>query len=248
MKSAKKLLCLCLALALSLSLAGCTIPVPGFADYDVSGYVKALLDSSYHGENEGFIRVAGTTQEKAQQNNADTVENAAVLFCNTYGIYPSDEQLAELQRVMRQVYALTEYTVKEERKTDAGYYLEVEVSPITNYRGRSADLERLLASAQEEANRVNTNASEDGTGYENDGYEDYEDNSSSQIGSTSNTVDANELYVDKVVEFCKEELKSIVYDTSVTIPLEILQTDEGELQMDVNQISTLDKTVVYLTK
>ena len=39
------------AAGLSLALAGCSLPMTGFADYDVSGYFQALLDSSYKGEN-----------------------------------------------------------------------------------------------------------------------------------------------------------------------------------------------------
>ena len=37
------------AAGLSLALAGCSLPMTGFADYDVSGYFQALLDSSYKG-------------------------------------------------------------------------------------------------------------------------------------------------------------------------------------------------------
>ena len=33
------------AAGLSLALAGCSLPMTGFADYDVSGYFQALLDS-----------------------------------------------------------------------------------------------------------------------------------------------------------------------------------------------------------
>ena len=36
---------LCAAL-LAAALAGCSIPMPGFADYDVSAYIQGLLDSS----------------------------------------------------------------------------------------------------------------------------------------------------------------------------------------------------------
>ena len=46
------------ALLLTLMLGGCEIPMPGFADYDVSGYIQALLDSSYHNSHSGFMTVA----------------------------------------------------------------------------------------------------------------------------------------------------------------------------------------------
>lgn len=38
-KMLKAWLSLFLAASLAVSLAGCTIPVPGFADYDVSAYI-----------------------------------------------------------------------------------------------------------------------------------------------------------------------------------------------------------------
>ena len=46
---------LVLAALLAFALSGCDIPMPGFADYDVSGYIQALLDSSYHNSHDSFI-------------------------------------------------------------------------------------------------------------------------------------------------------------------------------------------------
>ncbi len=83
-KMLKAWLSLFLAASLAVSLAGCTIPVPGFADYDVSAYIQALLDSSYHDSNEDLMELAKITEEKARANNTTTVENAVVNFCNTY--------------------------------------------------------------------------------------------------------------------------------------------------------------------
>lgn len=275
----KRLPALLLALVLAVSLSGCTIPIPGFADYDVSGYVKALLDSSYHQENEEFMSITGATEAAAQQNNTDTVENAAVLFCNTYGLYPSDERLQELQEIMRTVYRQTQYTVKDEQKTDKGYYLEVEIRPIVNFQNRAADLAKLKTEAQDEAIQQNrskaasasSSQESDPDGYDDEDYgdEDYgdygddgdgweEEEPSSEPESSAEsapppaeTVDPNELYVEKAIAFCKAEAGKISYadaDKTVTISLEILQTEAGELQLDMNQISMIDKTVVYLTK
>ena len=108
------------AAALSLGLMGCSLS-SGFADYDVSGYFQALLDSSYKNQNENYATVAATTEENAQQNNTTTVRNAAVNFCNTYGVTPSDDQLSQLQEVMSQALAQASYTVQDEVKTETGY-------------------------------------------------------------------------------------------------------------------------------
>ena len=82
--------------------------------------------------------MAAATEETAQQNNATTVQNAAVNFCNTYGVSPSDEQLSQLEEVMRQALAQADYTVQDEEKVDTGYTLEVEIDPIVNFSDLSS--------------------------------------------------------------------------------------------------------------
>lgn len=258
-KMLKAWLCLFLAASLALGLAGCTIPVPGFADYDVSGYIQALLDSSYHDSHEELMELAKITEEKARENNATTVENAVVNFCNTYELSPSEAQLQELQKVMKQAFALTKYMVKDERKTDTGYYLEVEIASITNFEGREADIEKLKNAAQQEATAANTAKPSvlPGEGnydeYDEDGSDEEEESDPqsalSQAEPSGEKVDANELFIDKVLAFCKQELANISYDPEMrTIALDIRQTEKGELQLDLNQIEKIDQTVLRFTR
>lgn len=265
MKTWKKWGTALVSAALALSLWGCTIPMPGFADYDVSGYIKALLDSSYHASTEDLMAVAKITEDKAMEYNTTTVENAAVSFCNTYGLSPSDQQLQELQKVMRQAFALTRYTVKDEQKVETGYYLEVEVTSIINFSGREADIEKLKEQAQQEATAANTDLpstvpgdGEEGGEEEYGGEDEYEEEAESSEESgpageeppaASQKVDANELFVEKVLNFCKKELANISYDAEPrTIPLDIRQTEKGELQLDTKQLDHIDGEVVRFSK
>ena len=156
------------AAGLSLALAGCSLPMTGFADYDVSGYFQALLDSSYKGENTSYMAVAAATEEVAQQNNTATVANAAVNFCNTYGLSPSDDQLTQLEDVMRQALRQADYTVKDEQKVDGGYYLEVEIDPIVNFSGLEDTISQLRTEAEEEATLANSSSSQDEDSYGSD--------------------------------------------------------------------------------
>lgn len=262
------------AAALSLGLMGCSLS-SGFADYDVSGYFQALLDSSYKNQNENYATVAATTEENAQQNNTTTVRNAAVNFCNTYGVSPSDGQLSQLQEVMSQALAKASYTVQDEVKTETGYTLEIVIDPIVNFSDMGDDIRQLRNQAQDEATQANSSASdeedsygsedsygEDGYGDSYDSYDDYgsgdygydgdssEDSSTtedqdSSLGVGEEPVDANELFVDKVVELCQKQLSSLRYSgETVTITLDIRQTEEGELQLDTNQLDTIDRTVL----
>ena len=148
------------AAALCLGLMGCSLS-SGFADYDVSGYFQALLDSSYKNQNENYATVAATTEENAQQNNTTTVRNAAVNFCNTYGVTPSDDQLSQLQEVMSQALAQASYTVQDEVKTETGYTLEIVIDPIVNFSDMGDDIRQLRNQAQDEATQANSSASDE---------------------------------------------------------------------------------------
>ena len=56
---------------------------------------------------------------------------------------------------------------------------------------------------------------------------------------------ANTLFVDKVIAYCQGQLNALQHSgTAVTISLDIRQTSEGELQLDTNQLDTIDRTVL----
>ena len=144
----------------ALTLTGCS---SSFGDYDVSGYFQALLDSSYKNQNENYATVAATTEENAQQNNTTTVRNAAVNFCNTYGLSPSDSQLGQLEEVMRQAFLSASYVVKDEEKVESGYYLEVEIDPIVNFQNLEDTISQLREEAEQEATQANSSSREEST-------------------------------------------------------------------------------------
>ena len=260
MTARKKSVLGAVALCLSLLLGGCSLPGTSFADYDVSGYFQALFDSCYKGENEDYMAVAGTNEAGAQQNNVTTVENAAVNFCNTYGLSPSDSQLGQLEEVMRQAFLSASYVVKDEEKVESGYYLEVEIDPIVNFQNLEDTISQLREEAEQEATQANSSSREEssadeesGDGYDygyDDGYGDSQDTteedvSSSALEEDTEPVAANTLFVDKVIAYCQGQLNALQHSgTAVTISLDIRQTSEGELLLDTNQLDTIDRTVL----
>lgn len=248
---------LAVCLALVLALSGCELlPSEDYVDYDVSAYIQALLDSSYHNSHDRYIMLAQTDQAGAQANNVSTVENAAVHFCNAYNLSPTDEQLAELQQIMSQALMSAQYTVKDESRTDKGYYIEVEVTPVITLAGLESEFAELRTQAQDEADAANNQTPTPSPEPEDNG-EDWEDeeNWGEEAEPTPTPtpeptpeppkVDAYELYVGKVIEHCRGRLAQMEYQSStVTIALDIRQTDQGELQLDMNQIEDIDKTVL----
>ena len=228
----------------------------------MSGYFRALLDSSYKGNNTAYVNVTAVSEEEAQKNNTTTVQNAAINFCNTYGVLPNDEQLSQLEAVMRQALAKADYIVKDEEKVESGYTLEVEVDPIVNFSDLEEEIEKLREEAEEEATQAHTQYSNsrdedaDGYGYgdedsdsSKDGYDYGIDDSESSTSSDGNVVDANAIFVDKVVALCQKQVSNLRFSgKTVTVTLEIRQTDEGELQLDTNQLDTIDRTVLQFQK
>lgn len=253
-KTCKAFAAMALAAALALCLGGCDIPMPGFVDYDVSSYIQAYLDSSYHNANEGFVVVAHTTAQAAAENHATTLENAVVNFCNTYGLAFTEEQQAQLREVFSQVLQQAQYTVREEQKVDTGYYIEVEVTPITNFSDCSAQLQALREQAQQEADAANEAQAEedeeedDEWGEEDDSWEDEDEGPIATPAPTPVPLaDPRELYLEKALEFCRQQAASVRFGTARTMSLDIRQTSEGELQLDLNQIDSIDNTVLQFT-
>lgn len=259
MKRMKKITLMALSLLLALGLAACELPMMGFDDYDVSRYIQAYLDSSYRDSHDKFITITQSEMSEAQQNHITTVENAAINFCNAYSVSPNEEQLAALHEVMDQALLQAKYTVKEEQKVSTGYYIEVEVTPIASFAGLQSQIAQLRTQAQEEAAEANAPApstapligddADDGEDDDWDDWGDEEEPTPTPEPTPSPTpaphVDAGKLFVDKVVALCQSQLTSLTFDSqTVVIALDILQSDQGDLQLDLNQIDAIDKTVL----
>lgn len=263
MKSKKLLACILAALLFVTSLVGCSALQTQFADYDVSGYISALLKSSYSGNHEDFMVFAKTTVQNSEENNTATVSNVAINFCNAYSISPSDEQLKELETMMAEACKKVKYTVKDEQKIDTGYYIEVDIEPLLLFQELSDDIEQARSDSKKHllpGQATSSASSEEDTGGEeyDDGYDEgygeqgEETSLPEESGSAAGTetVDENTAFVNEVIRLCKEAVAQPTqsYGGSITIPLDIRQTDEGELQLDTTQIEKIDDTVISFGK
>lgn len=205
------------------------------------------------------MAVTGDTAEAAAENHTTTVDNAVVNFCNTYGISPGETEMDQLGEVFSQLLGQAQYTVREEQKVDTGYYIEIEVTPITNFADCQSQLDALRTQAQEEASAANTPTPTPSPEPESDGYGDSwdewggeEDSGESEAPiatpvPTVTRVDPNELFLKKVVDFCRGQAQAPAWGVARTMSLDIRQTEEGELQLDLNQIDRLDQTVLQFT-
>lgn len=259
MSPLRRILALMLCAVLLTGLWGCELPRPGFTDFDVSGYIDALLDSSYQADHTAIMEISALTEEDAQGNNTATVENAAIRFCNLYSVMPNEGQLIRIEHAFSQVLANVRYSVSDEVRTSAGYNVDVKVYSIVNFADCGAEIEALRQAAEEEARQQVEDTwkrqeqdnealydldDEWSGGDDDDGYAPEPEPEPDKV-----EVDYTEKFAEKVVEFCERQLMNLSYDTEQrTVTLNILQTEKGELQLDMNQIDTIDQTVVLFTK
>lgn len=155
MKNIKKIISLILIAAMALSLTGCQPPVQ---DYDVSGYLRAVLDCCYLGETEEYIAFTGATQEQAEEVHNTTVANAAVRFCQKYKMNADEEQMDKIEEIMAEALAHSQYTVFKKVETDYGYDVKVEYEVQTTLREIDYKIKNIVDSAYNEGTRTNLGA------------------------------------------------------------------------------------------
>lgn len=144
MNKLRQFLSLIILAAIVLAFAGCSAKTK---DFDASGYIEAVLDCAYAGENELYIGYTSATAEEAAANNVTTVSNAAVRFFTKYQINASEEQKTALSVVFTDAYKQCKYSVQDKLKTETGYTVEVQYSPMTTF----LDLENQIKSIRDEA-------------------------------------------------------------------------------------------------
>lgn len=249
MKAFRRSTALLLAAAICIGLAGCSLlPSEEFNDYDVSSYIQALLDSSYHNIHQPLMAITQEPEDSAQANNTITVENAAINFCNAYGLNPSEEQMQRLQGIMSTALLSAKYQVKDEVKTETGYTVEVTVSPITTFSGLTEEFTTIRSQAQEEVDRtsmVNLGEDEINAGDEEEDEDGGEDGPTPTPAPTPLLLTAGELYINRALDLCESKSSVLEFNGQDTvIVLDIRLTDKGELQLDLNQIDEIDQAVL----
>ncbi len=254
MTALKRLAALLLAALMCMGLSGCDfLPSEEFNDYDVSGYIQALLDSSYHDDHRAFMAISQALEDSAKANNITTVENAAINFCNAYSLNPDEEQMERLEGVMATALMGARYQVKDEVKVETGYTEEVTVSPITTFAGLTGEFTSIRSQAQEEVNRTSMVNLQEGEGQEDGGEDGDEWNGEEGEEPAPTPVPtpapqmktAAELYLDRVLDLCEQKAAALEFGGEDTvIVLDIRLTDKGELQLDLNQIDEIVPLIV----
>jgi len=155
MKNTKKILALLLTVVMAISLAGCKPPTQ---DYDVSGYIRAVLDCCYQGDTEGYLAFTDATETQAQDVRNATVSNAAVRFCQKYSMNADEEQMAEIEDIMAKAFACSDYTVYKKTEAKYGYDVKVEYKVQTTLQDISYEIQAIVDEAYNNGKRTDLGA------------------------------------------------------------------------------------------
>ncbi len=237
------------AALLLLTMSSCSIFRSEYSKYDVTGYLNALLKSSYQGDSTDYMEITGQTLTKASENQKLTVENGAVYFCNLYKINPSDAQMAEINELVKKAYGMAKYTVDKQQETPEGYTVNIEITPLTMFADYLPEAEELRKNAKEllggqAANKTSDEKiTDEDTDLDADSEED--EDSTNDDESETTTVNLTEPFIERVIADCREKLNAApAYGTPQTISMKIIRTEKGELQLDTTQLEQIDRLAV----
>lgn len=249
----KKIFAGILSLLMIIGLAGCDkIPMPGFEDYDVSGYIAGLLDSTYLDEHEKYMEFSKSTLSSAEKNHSITVENATSYLCSLFKLYPDDTQLDELNKVMSEAYKLSRYTVKEKVKSPTGYYIEVDIQPLLAFKESYVSVENLRREIENNASKTSytedVSENDDEYGDDEDIYDadELESYREARRQDEPDPAEQQSELVEGTIKIFREALFSPNYGASRTITMDIRVNDAGELSLDKTQLELIDETVVLI--
>ena len=155
MKRIKKLLSIILIAAMAMSFTGCKPPVQ---DYNVSGYIRSVLDLCYLGETEDYIAFTSSSLEEAEDVRHATVANLAVRFCQKYKMNADDEQMAKIEELMAKALACSQYTVFKKVETDYGYDVKVEYKVQITLQEIEYKIKNIVDTAYNDGTRTNLGA------------------------------------------------------------------------------------------
>lgn len=133
-----------LAIAIAAAFTGCRVRK---ADFDVTGYIRAVLDCSYLSDSDDYITFTDATEEEASDFMKTTFNNAAVRFFTKYEMNASDEQITKMESVLKKAFANSKFTVQDKTGNSSGYHVVVDYDIQTTFSDITDSIKALQLAA-----------------------------------------------------------------------------------------------------
>lgn len=113
-----KLTILLACVMLTAFLSGCG------SSPDMAGYINAILDNTFRNDSTKFVEMKiGTAEQAAQAYETTLAGEADALIKLSNADTASDEQRAQIENIVKDIFAKTKYTVNGAEKQDDGSYV-----------------------------------------------------------------------------------------------------------------------------
>lgn len=212
MNKKREILCI-LGIFISVMLSGC-------ARIDASMYVQAVLDTSYKGETDQYIKVIGGTKEEAQEIFQKKL-NATMKEFKTTQL--SEELEKQYEILFGNLMKQMNYQVGEAEKEKRGRYIvKVIVKPVLLFDETYEEFQRR---AEEYAKEITEQVTKNGE-------------------MPEETVMQQEVYR-IYYEVLKEQLESgVSYGDSKAVILHVIRQKDGTYEIAKQDLITLDAMLI----
>lgn len=138
----KKISVMLLCVMLTAFLGGCG------NSPDMAGYINAILDNTFKNDSTQFVSMEiGTAEQAAKAYETTLTEEVDALIMLSDAGPASDEQSAQLESIVKDIFSKTKYTVDGAEKQDDGSYVVTVTYEQINVFGNTLDA--YLADAME---------------------------------------------------------------------------------------------------
>lgn len=214
------------ALALVLSLTACG--GGGVSAFDATKYIQGLLDKTYLGEFDEYMKVVDITENECEDDYISGLESEAEYFASVFQIDNlTDDIKADIVDLYKEIYSYSKYTVSAATKQDdKTYSVKVTVEPI--------DIFHLVADT------LNGGAADDF----NAQYDDVDVASMSDDEYDTFYAAYDAAWAQLIIDLTREKLPELGYLDSSSLLVQVAEDEDGLWGIPQSDFDNLDWLII----
>lgn len=215
----KKSLVVLISMLATVCMSGCSaVSLLTQGEFDASGYVQGIMDSTYKGEFDKYIELTEDTKENAQAAYETVMDTKAQAFATYTSVTLTDESKAKFVEYSKQIYKNAKYEVLEAKKIDNGFQVDVVISPILLLQNISDEGEVFVT----DFNARNANGE----------FADF----------TEEQYEAE--YANGIMKIFENNISNIKYGDNVTVTVNVLLTEDKVYTLNTDEFNKIDAVIL----
>lgn len=203
---------LCMITVVASMVTGCV------TSFDAAGYVKGYLDSTMKADFDEYAKLCDSEVSEVEKVYNKGIDNNVTSMLT--GITVNDETKESIRQALVAVFKNAKYTVGDAKKTDDGFEVSVEVTPL--HLGLTTEkCTELAQNALKKFQKENTKST-DTTAYYN-------------------------MYGQAIASYLNDLAKKPVYGDKTTVTAKIVKSDK-KYTLDTSSQNELNTTLIKATE